>query len=321
MKQMLIRTACNAGAALRAAFGPLRAESTHLLMYHRVAAPAPGVKAPTLNVPPEQFARQMKGLLDRGYTFWSLRRLVEAAEAGESAPPKTLAVTFDDGYENMYTRVFPIVRQLDIPITIFVCTKWIDSEIPLPFDHWGWEHRRRVPAECWRPLSWEQCREMHESKRVEIAAHSHSHGDFRGNVDEFAADMADCVSCLHEHLGVEHPNFAFPFGRVDEGFATAEMIEAARCSGVASALTTEPGVVDFADSPFAWGRNNVFPWDDAATIDARLTGWYQWLPTSRRWLRQAFRLARYPLRSPSLPSRLKEDRPQPAAPSSREVRS
>jgi len=151
-----------------------------------------------------------------------------------------------------------------------------------------------------------------DSGWFELGAHTHTHSDFRGRPEFFQQDLQQCIDYLRQRLGIESPSFAFPFGRVDEGFATAAMVAAARETGVRCALTTEPGPVDLSESPFHWGRNNVFPWDTAATIDARLSGWYQWLPNSRRWLRQRLRIAGHSLdnrqrqqtdaKHPSMPS-------------------
>lgn len=295
MKNLIIRAACNLGALGRAIFGPLSRCGPHILMYHRAAPVWPGAPAPTLNVPPQQLERQWVGLRKLGYEIVPLQTLVDTANAGLSARPRQVAITFDDGYENMYTQVLPLAERLQCPVTVFVSTEWVDNDTAMHFDAWGIEHQHHVPRECYRPLSWWQCAEMHASPWVEIAAHTHSHADFRGDLSRFRADMEQCLDTLQRRLGISNPNFAFPFGRVDEGFATPAMMEIVREMGVSSALTTEPGPALFDRSPLGWGRNHVFQWDTEATIDARLTNWYGWLPRLRRGLRQLMGIAKHPL--------------------------
>ena len=264
-------------------------------MYHRASPVWPDVPAPTLNVTPNQLERQWVGLRHQGYEFVPLQQLVDDARAGLPTSQRRLAVTFDDGYQNMYTQVLPLVERLKIPVTIFISTEWIGNGAAMHFDDWGVEQQGSVPEESYRPLNWSHCQELHASEWVEVAAHSHSHADFRGDLQRFRDDMQKCLASLEEKLGITNPNFAFPFGRVDDGFATPEMVDIVRELGVQSALTTEPGPVYFERSPFCWGRNNVFAWDTAATIDARLAGWYDWLPRWRRGLRQVLGIAQQPL--------------------------
>ena len=74
--------------------------------------------------------------------------------------------------------------------------------------------------------------------------------------------------------------FAFPYGRRRAGFA----------------LTTDGAPVDPRQDPFGWGRFTVYEWDTAATLLARLHGWYHWSHRVQDWIatRPALRAARRP---------------------------
>ncbi|MFN8322538.1 MAG: polysaccharide deacetylase family protein [Chitinophagales bacterium] len=41
---------------------------------------------------------------------------------------KTIALTFDDGYENNYTRVFPLLRKYNFPATMYIISQAIENE-------------------------------------------------------------------------------------------------------------------------------------------------------------------------------------------------
>jgi peptidoglycan/xylan/chitin deacetylase (PgdA/CDA1 family) len=52
---------------------------------------------------------------------------LEMLETGSLGRP-TVAITFDDGYQNNYDVAFPILQQYDCPATIFLTTGYIDSD-------------------------------------------------------------------------------------------------------------------------------------------------------------------------------------------------
>jgi len=47
---------------------------------------------------------------------------------------------------------------------------------------------------------------------------------------------------------------------------------------VTCALTTDGAPVDWRTDPFGWGRFNVYQWDTATTLTAKLKGCYGWAP-------------------------------------------
>jgi peptidoglycan/xylan/chitin deacetylase (PgdA/CDA1 family) len=278
-----------AALLLDATFGSRAGESFGILLYHRVAEGRNGVQPPTMNVTPERFRQQLEGLLGSGYRFRPLPEAVAAALAGEPTPPKTVVVTFDDGYQNTYLHAWPVLRELGIPATVFVVTGYLDSSAPFPFDDWGRKHQRQIPAVAWRPLTWEQCAEMERSGMIEIGSHTHTHRDMRHRAEEFAGELRTSLDLLKQRLGPGPRTFSFPFGGVRGGFAGPELQEAARSSGVTCALTTEIGLVGPAADPFSWGRLEVIDDDTSRIVKAKLDGWYNWMGTAREAFRTAVR--------------------------------
>ncbi len=281
LKQRLVRAAANVSAGLHR-FYPMRAEGNFgMLMYHRVIDPIRGLDQPSINVPPSVFRKQIEGLINRGHEFWRLCDILRLKQSGGSVPDNAVVLTFDDAFHSVYDNAWPVLRELSIPATVFVSTAFLDSVQPMPFDHWGLANRTLAPPEAYRAMTSQQSREMQASGLIELGAHTHTHQDFRGRADEFKEDLAHCVKVLAEEFGVERPSFAFPYGTPRLGFAASDLVEAAKEVGVTCGLTTQTECVDLQSDSFQWGRFNVFPWDSAGTLSAKLAGWYGWAPQKR----------------------------------------
>jgi peptidoglycan/xylan/chitin deacetylase (PgdA/CDA1 family) len=257
-------------AGLDRLFGRRVGNALGILMYHRISPMVRGVPRPTFNVRPEQFRRQLAGLLALGYRPWPLRAMLELARQGGPFPPRAMVVTFDDGYECVYTHAFPILQELGVPATVFLATAWLDHDEPFTFDEWMAAGSPGVPPDSWRPLTTGQASEMLESGLVELGTHTHRHLDYRGLPDPFAQDLQASLASLHEHFGLTDAALAFPFGCFD-----SQMSSAARQAGILGALTTVNHLVRPGHSPFAWGRFTVFDNDTPEMIAAAISGRYE----------------------------------------------
>jgi len=282
VEDMGIRAAAMAGVGVDRLVGSRAGGSPGILMYHRIAPNVPGVAKPPYNVTPARFRRQISGLLARGFAIWPLRKIIEHWECGRAVPSRTVAITFDDGFETVYSRAWPVLRELNSPATVFVSTAYLDAASPFPFDSWGTRHRGRVPPETYRPMTTAQCRELAEDGLVELGAHTHTHQDFRNRVESFREDLQTSVDILRSRFSLDNVMFAFPYGASRLGFVSKAMVAAARQAGVICSLTTDAELADLRTDPFRWGRLNVFPWDTGATLAAKLNGWYSWAPKLRQ---------------------------------------
>lgn len=98
-------------------------EHVPVLMYHRVVPLSRmGDSLPSLVVPPTLFAAQMAALHAAGWHTVTFRQLGADLAAGVPEPPRTLVITFDDGYSDGYNYVLPVFRQYGYVGTFFVIT-------------------------------------------------------------------------------------------------------------------------------------------------------------------------------------------------------
>lgn len=242
-------------------------EAFGILMYHRVA-PWGGKNAPFWNVTPQRFHDQLAGLLGRGYRPWTLREVIALSQNGWRIPRNTFVVTFDDGYENVYTWALPILRKLRIPATVFVATAYLNSNEPFPFDDWPLAGCRSVTPELWRPLSYLQCDEMLASGLIELGSHTHTHQFFNNRPEALREDLLESTAELRRRFGLTRATFGFPYG-----IAGAQLSDVVRATELQCGLTTRGKLVTPESDPFAWGRFAIDEVDTAGTIAAQLDGW------------------------------------------------
>ncbi len=295
-KNLAMRFAGRIAVILNGMLGAQNRHGAGILLYHRMVGNIPGVSMPLDNVDPSRFREQIGGLLDRGFHFWPLSRLIDHHRTHTPVPPRTVIITFDDGFASVYCEAYAVLRELRVPATVFLVTGHLGGNLPFPFDKWGFAHQDCVPHETYRPLTIEQCREMCASGLVEMGAHTHRHADHRDNPEAFCTDVQRSADIIRKEFGKTPVLFAFPWGSPHMGFVSEPLLEAARQTGVICGLTTEPVLVDPASDPFCWGRFNVFPWDTSATLSAKLSGWYSWAPKLNKRLGRVAKAALCPHR-------------------------
>jgi len=132
--RVLSRIAGGLGAV--AALRWLQRTRVPVLCYHSIVDEplAPGFAGGGLHLPAATFRSQLRFLTAR-YRVVPLSRAV-AALAGEATPlpPRSLVLTFDDGYANNARVAAPILREFGVRATCFLATAWIDRDEPYWWD-------------------------------------------------------------------------------------------------------------------------------------------------------------------------------------------
>lgn len=96
---------------------------TAILIYHVVADVSRDPFG--IAVPPATFDAHME-IISKRYRPLTLSEAADAAASGSPAP-RSVAVTFDDGYANNLTEALPILAKWSVPATIFVATGSVES--------------------------------------------------------------------------------------------------------------------------------------------------------------------------------------------------
>lgn len=106
------------------------ADGVPILVYHRVSDTD---KSPsTLTV--ADFDAQLKFLVDNGYHVIAPDDLLDAWASGKTLPTNPIVLTFDDGHEDIYKNVFPILQKYNMRATVFIVTDHIGMKDYLTWD-------------------------------------------------------------------------------------------------------------------------------------------------------------------------------------------
>jgi len=101
-----------------------------------------------------------------GYHVVSLDDVIKASHGGAALPPDAILLTFDDGLESFYTRVYPLLRAYNYPAVAALVGSWMDMPDGQKMAYNGSDCARQ----CF--LSWDQVRQMQSSGLIEFASHT-----------------------------------------------------------------------------------------------------------------------------------------------------
>jgi len=106
-----------------------------ILTYHRILpsqSPLRQTEQPGMIATPEALDMHIRLLKRLGGEFIALDTWLNAQRQGRALPRLAVAVTFDDGWQDNYEHAFPVLKKHNVPATIFLVTRRIDS----PWQFW-----------------------------------------------------------------------------------------------------------------------------------------------------------------------------------------
>ncbi len=200
-----------------------------ILMYHHIrdVADQSDALAVSLSLPVSMFSEQLDFIEQQGYQTVTFADVLDG-----TVPSKAVMLTFDDGYDDIYTYAYPELKKRGMTAVLFLIGHDLDTGGYLTSD---------------------QVREMVQDG-LEIASHTLSHPDLR-DLDEtrLQAELAGSKAFLEERFGVTVASFCYPSGRFSD-----DTVSAVRDAGYRFAVTTRNGEADFA-SPEELNRYRIGP--------------------------------------------------------------
>jgi len=108
-----------------------------ILGYHGVSMEDEHEWAPTLFLTQERLRRKLEAIRGGGCTVLPLGEAVERLYAG-TLPPRSVALTFDDGMADFACRAWPVLREFGYPATVYWTTYYAGRPRPLPGLGWSY---------------------------------------------------------------------------------------------------------------------------------------------------------------------------------------
>jgi peptidoglycan/xylan/chitin deacetylase (PgdA/CDA1 family) len=191
-----------------------------ILVYHRFGSTVKD----SMTVRTSTFRWQLDYLRRQGYPVIPLRTLISYLQRRGPAPPAhAVIMTADDGHESVFTEMLPLVREYDVPVTLFIYPSAISNAS--------------------YAMTWEQLAALRRTGLFDIQSHTYWHPNFHTERRRLTppayrtfgmAQLVKSKAVLKDKLGVDADVIAWPFGIYDD-----ELIAMAREAGYVAGLTID----------------------------------------------------------------------------------
>jgi len=207
--------------------------SVPILMYHYIQdlPKNPDKLTYNLTVTPANFAQQMDWLRAHAYHPVTMDDLRAYFTGRHTLPSKPVVITLDDGYRDLYTTAYPILRAHNFKAVAYIVTsfvnrpRYVTSDMIVELDRYG----------------------------IEIASHTVDHGNLaRAAAPTVTYEVVASKQWLEKLLGHPVVDFAYPSGKfnaIDE-----RVLENA---GYSTAVTELESTYHIWATRLAWSRTRV----------------------------------------------------------------
>lgn len=190
------------------------------------------------DVKTSDFEKHLKYLSDR----FEIIRAIDFVNGKKEEGSPMIALTFDDGYENNFSNLHPLLLKNDIPATIFVTTDYLQEKKGKIIEPEAGLQKKM--------LTWKQLRELSESSLVDIGSHGVHHIEMSKLAkNELLDELINSKLMLESLIETEVSLFAYP-----GGFFNNMTTRLLRQAGYKGGFTSLPRINDTATNKYEIGR-------------------------------------------------------------------
>lgn len=168
-----------------------------ILMYHYVeyVQDKSDTIRQSLDIEPNIFEEQIKTLIDNHYSFMTMSDVADVLDGKEQLPDKPVVLTFDDGYRDFYTDVFPILKKYRVKAVAYVVPGFFDTP---------------------NYMFTSQIKEIAKVPYIELGAHTMHHVYLKDMSPIFAErEIVQSKYKLEDLIHKPVVSFAYPYGAFD----------------------------------------------------------------------------------------------------------
>ncbi len=192
-----------------------------------------------------EFREQMEYIRQAGLAVISMQEFLEWRFGARELPPECVLITLDDGWRNVYTEAYPILKEYGYPFTLFLYTSFLSG----------------------RGLSMNPAmiREMQQNGAT-VGSHSVNHRYPKEWEEKLAEGHKAYAAMVDEELGRSQVRLSKLFGPVNTycypgGYVTQPMLDRLPSYGYVAAFTVVPGKVTSTEDPWQIHRYMIFGTD------------------------------------------------------------
>ncbi|HEX7542646.1 MAG TPA: polysaccharide deacetylase family protein [Patescibacteria group bacterium] len=190
-----------------------------IIMYHYVEY----VKDPldtirkNLDIFPFVLEKELETLNNNHYQTLFVKEVPKILSGETSYSSRSAVLTFDDGYEDFYTDVFPLLKKYQIKATIYVVYDFIGRK--------GFLNEKEI-------------KEIISSKLVEIGSHTLDHLYLKKlSKSVVTKQVIDSKKLFEDKFNIKIETFAYPYGAFSQ-----DTIDFVKSAGYTAAVSVIPGI-------------------------------------------------------------------------------
>lgn len=236
-----------------------------VVMYHSISATGSN----NYTVTPSVFARQIR-FLKHNFAIARLRSIANVTIERSRRP--YVALTFDDAYVNFIENAYPVLKELEVPATVFVPTGLIGRTNE-------WDTDQNLPQR--QLMNREQLCTLLREGLVDVGSHTVTHSSMLAlSPERMRFEAQESKKTLEEFLDTHIEMFAYPYGRYDN--FSAETTRVLRETGYDLAVTTVWGTRQSSRNLMTLRRISFRDSDGCDEIRRKVIGEYD-LRGIRQW--------------------------------------